>query len=202
MLVCDRSKKLWRWRISQKSDCIVRNRRDLGAKAGDVGQRGVVVRNDLLRTDGSITCRGVRIRHQHHRISQRQGLARGGVHTKLGMHAANHQIMDPQTLQSLVQLCAQESIWRRLANASIAHLRMQACCQLPLRAAVLQVACARLVLNEKHRKARSASPLRDRVDALYGAGAIVRGVGALTQTLLDINDQDGGVNGEILVVHF
>ena len=46
----------WRWSISQKSYCIVRNGRDPGTEAGDVGQGGVVVRNDLLRTDGRIAC--------------------------------------------------------------------------------------------------------------------------------------------------
>ena len=118
------------------------------------------------------------------------------------MHAANHQILDTQSLQSLVQFCAQECIWRGFANAPITRQHLQACCQLPFTAAVLQIACARLVLNEKHRHPRNACPVRDGVDASYGGGTIVRSIRAFAQALLDINDQDGGVRGEILGVHF
>jgi hypothetical protein len=90
--------------------------------------------------------------------------------------------------------CAQERVWRGFANAPITGLYLQACCQLPLRAAMLQVACTRLVVNEKHRHARNASPVRDHVDALYGAGTIVRGIRAFAQALLNIDDEDGGLH--------
>jgi hypothetical protein len=52
------------------------------------------------------------------------------------------------------------------------------------------------VLNEKHRHARNACPVRDHVDAFYGAGTIVRGIGAFAQTLLNIDDEDGGVHAQ------
>jgi hypothetical protein len=167
---------------------------DPGAETGDVGERGVVVRNDLLSTDGGIARRGVRIGHQHHRITQGQGFARGGVYTKLGVHAAHHQVLDTQGLQRFMKSCAQERVWRGFANAPITGLYLQACCQLPLRAAVLQVACTLLVVNEKHRHACNASPVRDHVDALYGARTIVRGIRAFAQALLNIDDEDGGLH--------
>ena len=88
-----------------------------------------------------------------------------------------------------------------LVHAPITGLHLQACRQLPLRAAVLQIARARLVLNEKNRYTRRPCPLRDRVDARYRAGAVVCCVGAFAQALLYVNDQNSGVHGKPLFMH-
>ena len=91
---------------------------DPGAETGDVDECGVVMGNDLLRADGCIACRSVRIRHQHYRVAQGQGCL--------------------------------------------------------------------------------TRPMCERIDVRDRTGAVVRGVGAFAQALLDINDEDGGVHAQFL----
>jgi hypothetical protein len=50
------------------------------------------------------------------------------------------------------------------------------------------------VLNEKHRHTRSACPLCDRIDALYRAGAVMRGIWPFAQALLHVDDQNSGLH--------
>eukprot|EP01036_Dinobryon_divergens_P018737 gene18737-25553_t len=96
------------------AECDVRtgHRAYRHAEAGDVRERGVVVRADLRAGGMRLVVRGVRIGREHHLVAQRGGAAHGGVDAELRRIAAHDHALHRMLRQPCVERRAQERIGR------------------------------------------------------------------------------------------
>ncbi|MCY1169103.1 hypothetical protein D9M73_91180 [compost metagenome] len=92
-------------------------------------------------------------------------------------------------LQRRLQVGTQKRVRRRFADAHISGFTVQPLGKLPLPRPELQVARLRFMLDKNNRNARSTCPGRNLVDALDDLRRLESLVHALTQTLLNINDE-------------
>ncbi len=166
-----------------------------GTKTGDVGERNVVMRDDLFWSEDGVASRRMAVGHKQNLVAEGQGPAYRGIDAELGVHSTDDQRADASVLQERMQFSVEEGIGRRLPNAHIVRLDYETSRKLPLTRVVLEVARTRLVLHEDHRHATTASVRGDQIDPADGALAVEGSAFTLTEALLNIDDEDGSVHG-------
>jgi hypothetical protein len=113
-----------------------------------------VVGDHLRRRERVVAGRGWRVGDEQHRVAERERAAGRGVDAELGVHAADDELPRPARLEQVLQRRAEERVRRGLAHPQVIGLDIEARRQLPLGAAVPQLAGRGLVLHEDHRRRR------------------------------------------------
>lgn len=75
-------------------------------------QAGVVVSDDLFGAKYGVVCGGMAVRNQCDIVAESGSFAAGAVHAILRFAADDHEVVDPQRLQLLVQVCAVKRVCR------------------------------------------------------------------------------------------